>query len=517
MFQTGGESMVWDNAKHEWNVKLNQSAKGGQATKVHINADFVVITPGLLHKAKIPDIEGIGTFKGHAFHTSRWDYDYTGGSPEKPELRNLKDKKVAIIGTGATAVQCVPELAKYAKELCVFQRTPSSIDVRDNRDTDPEEWKSRIASKEGWQRERQLNFQAFLNNLEPKPEVDLVDDMWSKAPSYSALLGTYKPVTMESVAQHIGELHALDYPRTERIRQRAAELVKDQKTAASLQAWYPTWCKRPCFHDEYLQSFNLPSVKLVDTEGAGIDRITEKGIQFKGQEYDFDLIVWSTGFRSPALGSAAGKADMDVIGKNGKSMEQVNNEGGLSTLHGIASNGFPNVFWSGPLQAGTAAYVPLEPPFDHGCRAVTDRQLQEQHLHHRRPRHARRVHHGRSREARARRRKSRRRAHDRSAGSVGHADSHGCCDVRCHFRYVIDTPSPPSPINPTTLLADTPPPTLSLRLHTLLHKRRRRARPPADGAADGGGEVRPVAAWLREFRGDAGGVEDGGRDAGDEC
>lgn len=347
--------MVWDEAKHQWDVKLSQAIKGGQSQTFNITADFVVVTPGLLHKAKIPDVQGIESFQGHSFHTSRWDYEYTGGSAEQPDLTNLRDKKVAIIGTGATAVQCVPGLAKYAKELHVFQRTPSSIDIRGNRDTDPGVWKSSIATKEGWQRERQLNFQAFLNNVEPKPEVDMVDDMWSKAPSYSALMGSNKPVTMENVAQHIGELHALDYPRTERIRQRAAEIVKDQRTAASLQAWYPTWCKRPCFHDEYLQAFNLPSVKLIDTEGAGIDRITEKGIQFKGQEYDFDLIVWSTGFRSPALGTAAGKADMEVIGKHGKSMEQVNNEGGLLTLHGIASNGFPNVFWSGPLQAGAAA------------------------------------------------------------------------------------------------------------------------------------------------------------------
>lgn len=355
MFGTSGQSMVWDDAKHVWNVKLSQMAESGQSKTIDISADFAVIAPGLLNKAKIPDVPGIENFKGHHFHTSRWDYEYTGGSPADPELEKIRDKKVAIIGTGATAVQCIPALAKYAKDLTVFQRTPSSVDIRDNRDTDPEVWKSNIATKPGWQRERQLNFQAFLNNLDPRPEVDMVDDQWSKAPGYSALMGGNKSVTMENVAQHVGELHALDYPRTERVRQRAAEIVKDQETAASLQAWYPTWCKRPCFHDEYLQAFNSPSVHLVDTEGKGIDKITEKGIHFNGQEYEFDLIVWSTGFRSPALGTAAGKADMEVIGKHGKSMEQVNNEGGLLTLHGVASNGFPNVFWSGPLQAGAAA------------------------------------------------------------------------------------------------------------------------------------------------------------------
>ena len=178
MFQTSGKSMTWDDEKSEWNVKLMASPKGGNTSTIAIKAGFVVITPGLLHKAKIPDVEGIETFKGHTFHTARWDYNYTGGSPENPTMENLRDKKVGLIGTGATAVQCVPELAKYAKELCIFQRTPSSIDVRDNRDTDPEVFKREVANKPGWARERQLNFQAFLNNAEPKPEVDMVDDSW---------------------------------------------------------------------------------------------------------------------------------------------------------------------------------------------------------------------------------------------------------------------------------------------------------------------------------------------------
>lgn len=348
MFQTGGESMVWNTEQHQWNVKLRQNG-----SPININADFAVLTPGLLHKAKIPDIKGIDAFKGKMFHTSRWDYSYTGGDPETPTLESLRDKKVAIIGTGATAVQCVPQLAQYAKELCVFQRTPSSVDVRDNRDTSAEAWKS-IANKAGWQRERQMNLQAFMNSGNTKPEVDMVNDGWTNAPAYSALMGG-KQVPMEAIPDYVGELHAMDLPRSERIRQRTADIVKDQETAKSLQAWYPTWCKRPCFHDDYLQAFNLPSVKLVDTEGKGIDRVTEKGIEFKGTEYEFDLIIWGTGFRSPALGTPAGKADMDVVGKHGKTMEQVNGEGGLDTLHGVIANGFPNAFWSGPLQAGAAA------------------------------------------------------------------------------------------------------------------------------------------------------------------
>lgn len=355
MFQTSASEMSWDDAERGWSVQLRRATKTGPSQTIKIRADFVIINPGLLHKAKIPDVDGIEHFQGHSFHTSRFDYEYTGGTPEHPELINLRDKRVAVIGTGATAVQCVPELAKYAKQLTVFQRTPSSVDERGNRDTDPATWKDNVATKKDWQRERQLNFQAFLNDVEPKPEVNLVDDQWSRALAYRALMGGPKPVTMENVAEHIAEMHALDYPRAERVRQRAAEIVKNEETAKSLQAWYPTWCKRPCFHDEYLQTFNLPSVRLVDTQGTSIDRITEKGIKFQDREYPFDLIVWSTGFRSPALGSAADKADMEIIGRHGKSMEQVNKEGGLLTLHGVASNGFPNLFFSGPRQSGVAA------------------------------------------------------------------------------------------------------------------------------------------------------------------
>ena len=168
-------------------------------------------------------------------------------------------------------------------------------------------------------------------------------------------MGSNKKVGMVNVMQYLGELHALDYPRTERIRQRATQVVKDPETAKSLQAWYPTWCKRPCFHDDYLQAFNSPKVKLIDTNGKGVDKVTEKGILFNGTEYDFDLIIWSTGFRSPAVGSPAGKADLDVIGKNGKSMEQTNDEGGLPTLHGLIANNYPNLFFAGPMQAGAAA------------------------------------------------------------------------------------------------------------------------------------------------------------------
>lgn len=310
---------------------------------------------GLLSNAQLPGVPGINNFKGHMFHTARWDYDFTGGSQEDPTLTGLKGKRVAIVGTGATAVQTLPHLAKWADKLYVFQRTPSSVDSRGNKDTDETWFKTKVASKPGWQKERNLNFVQFIENAENKPETNMVDDGWAQMPSYSALIGTSKPVTMENVGEHIGQLHALDYPRQMRLHQRVDDTVSDSKTADKLKPWYSGWCKRPTFHDEYLQAFNNPNVELVDTDGKGLDRINANSITANGKDYEVDIIVWSTGYRSPALGSPAGKAEATVTGKGGLDMETQTNRGELLTLHGIMGRGFPNIFWTGPYQGGTTA------------------------------------------------------------------------------------------------------------------------------------------------------------------
>ena len=124
---------------------------------------------------KLPGIPGIDTFNGHSFHTSRWDYAYTGGDPLGASMTKLADKRVGIIGTGATAVQCVPYLARAAKELYVFQRTPSSVDVRANAPIDPG-WFSSIAAP-GWQRRWLENFTA--NQAGGTATEDLVQDGWT--------------------------------------------------------------------------------------------------------------------------------------------------------------------------------------------------------------------------------------------------------------------------------------------------------------------------------------------------
>jgi cation diffusion facilitator CzcD-associated flavoprotein CzcO len=351
MFRAEVKDLTWDDNEKEWIAKMVQKGTVHENSHLTVRARFVIPTSGLLSSPKLPNLPGIDKFQGHSFHTSRWDYTYTGGSPTDPSLTKLKNKKVGIIGTGATAVQAVPHLGKWAKELYVFQRTPSAVDMRDQRPTDPEWWAREIPGKKGWQRKRNENFAAFLSNASPPPAVDMVGDGWTKMPSYSALIGGPAKVSMESLPAHLRSLHAMDFPRQERVRSRVDEVVKDKATAEKLKAWYPGWCKRPCFHDDYLPTFNLPNVTLVDTNGKGVDSVTEDAVVVGDSEYKVDLLIFSTGFRSPVGDSPAFRAGMSVTGRDGQSLDQKWVEG-VPTLHGVSSRGFPNLFLPGPLQAG---------------------------------------------------------------------------------------------------------------------------------------------------------------------
>ncbi|KAF2480036.1 hypothetical protein BDY17DRAFT_312935 [Neohortaea acidophila] len=355
MFQSSVVKTVWDENKKQWDTTISKKPKGGQQSEHKVFADFVVIASGVLNNPKLADLPGMVDFHGEMFHTARWDYQYTGGTQENPELHGLKGKTVAIIGTGATAVQAIPYLARYADQLYVVQRTPAAVDVRGNRQTDPATWKSQIAKEKGWWRARNANFNAFVQNHPDPPSNDFVSDGWTSMPSYSALIGTPKQVTMDNVQQHIAELHTMDYPRQEAIRQRVDHEVHDKGTAAKLKAWYPGWCKRPCFHDEYLPTFNHSHVHLIDTDGKGLDRVTERGFAANGQEYPVDAIIWSTGFRSPIFGSPAGKADVRVIGRDNIDMEELADKKEFRTLHSTCATGFPNMFYLSAIQNSVTA------------------------------------------------------------------------------------------------------------------------------------------------------------------
>jgi cation diffusion facilitator CzcD-associated flavoprotein CzcO len=337
-FQTEVTELRWDHEIGRWVISTN---RGDQ-----MRAKFVCMANGPLHRPKLPGIAGIEDFEGHTFHTSRWDYAYTGGTSEG-NLQGLADKRVGIIGTGATAVQCVPHLGAGAQELCVFQRTPSSVDVRANRPTDPE-WAKSL--EPGWQRRRMENFNALVSGR-PQDE-DLVQDGWTDIIRNIGLGARRK----NRAAGNPGEsLELADFVKMESVRARVDSVVDNAETAEALKPYYRQFCKRPCFHDEYLDTFNLESVTLVDTDGKGIDRITPTGIVANGIEYELDCIVFATGFEVGT--DYTRRSGYEVIGRDGITLTEKWADG-VSTLHGMHSRGFPNCFVFADAQSGFTVNFP---------------------------------------------------------------------------------------------------------------------------------------------------------------
>jgi len=342
LFQTSVTGMEWDEAAGKWTISTDRGDR--------FKAQFVIMATGQINKPKVPGVKGINDGGGDTFHTCRWDYGYTGGDTTGG-LTGLKDKRVGIIGTGATAIQCIPHLGEWARKLYVFQRTPCCVDLRVNTPTDPE-WAASL--KPGWQWDRMTNFNSVLEGYEDV-EVDLVNDGWTKlyrmamGPALKAAAAKLgRPLTGKERGQLL-ELY--DYQNMNRIRAQVEEIVKDKATAEALKPWYRQFCKRPTFHDSYLQTFNRPNVHLIDTDGIGVDLITEGGVVANGQEYELDCLIFSTGFESET--SFVERAGYDIVGRNGRKLSQHWSDG-LRTFHGVAIDGFPNCFLIGRTQTGAS-------------------------------------------------------------------------------------------------------------------------------------------------------------------
>jgi cation diffusion facilitator CzcD-associated flavoprotein CzcO len=307
VFRTTVTSTVWDNKEKLWKIGTDRGDT--------MRAKFVICANGTLSKPKLSKIAGMEKFKGYAFHTSRWDYDFTG-----EDLSKLSDKVVGIIGTGASAVQAIPRLAKAAKELYVFQRTPSGIDFRNDRPTDPD-W---AASRQpGWQEARRMK---AMRGREGEAE---------RKEKLSQMSREEKIKAQENAN--------IDYMM--RIHKRIEEIIKDKDTAESLKPWYMFMCKRPCFDDEYLPAFNRPNTHLVDTKGKGISEINEKGVVFEGKTYPLDVLIYATGFEVQKTGIYN-----QIVGKDGREINEVYADG-IRTLFGVHTHGFPNLFIMGGYQA----------------------------------------------------------------------------------------------------------------------------------------------------------------------
>lgn len=348
LFQTKVTGMAWDEGSARWVVKTDRGDR--------FAARFVTTQSGIFSRPQLPGTPGIADFKGHAFHSARWDYDYTGGSTEGG-LTGLADKRVGVLGTGATGLQAIPVLAQSAKSLTIFQRTPTAVGVRDNGPTDPEWFKSLPA---GWQKEREMSFMELSSGA----DVDCpLDDGWARFFRRMNEAAKSIPADQQS-PEAIGEAQEIaDYEYNEIVRARVDEQVSDPQKAELLKAYYRTMCKRPGFSDDYLPVFNRDNVHLVDVSG-GVDRISENGVIVDGKEYEIDCLIFCTGFE---LGTTwSHQAGYDIIGRDGAKISEKWADG-LLTYHGLFSHGFPNIFFMGLTQTGTTISVPtvLQQQVDH--------------------------------------------------------------------------------------------------------------------------------------------------------
>lgn len=334
VFQTRITGLTWDEDGDAWVVETDRGDR--------MRARYVITSSGTLTQPKLPGIPGIEMFRGHTFHTSRWDYGYTGGD-QFGGMTKLADKRVAVVGTGATGVQVIPFVAEDAEQLLVFQRTPSSVDVRDNAPTDTA-WTETL--RPGWQRVRQDNFLAVVSG--EAVGIDLTRDGWTSTAQLQrkVVSGSVDTSVSEEERERIDEL--VDAHKMNQIRARVDREVDDPATAELLKPWYRYMCKRPTFSDRYLPTFNRPNVTLVDTaDFGGITRMTETSIVVGDTEYEVDCVVFATGFEVGVSGVVSGT--MPVVGRGGTSLLEAWGRG-PRTLHGMTSHGFPNLFHLSAIQ-----------------------------------------------------------------------------------------------------------------------------------------------------------------------
>lgn len=344
--QTKIESVVWDEGIRRWRVHTDHADR--------FVAQFVVLATGTLHEPKLPGISGIDEFRGRQFHSGRWDYGVTGGDPLGGRMTKLADKTVGIVGTGASAVGIVPVLARSARKLYVFQRTPSTIWPRENWKTDAAAMAATLTP--GWQQARMDQLAAVLHGGPGEVVSDAAECTAAEGLEVLTLRELYREAEAAGVAvqpDEVAELMRLaDLRRMEAVRRFIEETVRDRETAEKLKPWYSYLCKRPAFQREYLDAFNRPNVELVDTDGKGVSRLTASGVVANGREYPVDVLVYATGFDFFLSVPLRDRTGIELVGKRGQTLDEKWAKEQPSTLFGVHVPDFPNLFIVGPVQAG---------------------------------------------------------------------------------------------------------------------------------------------------------------------
>ncbi|GKU16154.1 unnamed protein product [Fusarium langsethiae] len=363
----------WDEGSSRWIVSMTQDNGPGNTPKsLAVKAQFLVLAGGVLPTPQIPKLNGLNVFRSvpgkTVMHTARWDWVSSGGSQEKPNMTEFKNKTIGIIGTGATAIQVIPHVVKWAKHVFVFQRTPAYVGPHSQKATTKEEWE-KVARKKGWQYERQANLDA--SNTRESDTIDLIQDGWSGVTGIVALTGSSsKTIKAGEEEAHARAMVELDLPWTEKMRRRVDEEVKDPAVADKLKAWYPAFCKRPAFHDNYLSSFNRPNVTLVDTDGTGVKSYTANGVIANGQEYEFDVLILATGYTNTVHDPCPeGSINAPVVGHQQRTLRDKYESKDFGALFGTVTNGFPNLFFFTP--SGSGAGVNLTPSLEINAQLAT--------------------------------------------------------------------------------------------------------------------------------------------------
>jgi len=319
-FNSRVTSAIYDEQANRWDLQLENGERA--------RAQFLVAATGLLSARYTPPFEGIDTFQGESFHTSRWP----------KEAVDFKGKRVAVIGTGATGVQLIPEIAKEVGHLTVFQRTPNYCAPCRNSLVSPEtqsEWK---ANYEQIHKRIRETTAAFIHDFDrrktlevPKEErLAFYEELWTQ-PGFKKWLSNFYDIMIDPAANE-------DF--AEFVRDKIRQRVKDPVVAEKLiPRDHPFGSKRIPLETGYYDAYNRDNVLLVDVREAPIERITSKGVKTTEKEYEFDVIIYATGFDA-VTGSLT---RLDIRGIDGQTIKD-KWANGPRTLLGIQTAGFPNLF-----------------------------------------------------------------------------------------------------------------------------------------------------------------------------
>ena len=319
VFNTSVKSATFDENLKNWIVETDSKS---------YSSKFCVMATGTLSSIKQPNFDGLENFKGDWYVTGEWPH----------EKLDFTSKKVAIIGTGSSAVQSIPVIAEEAKNLTVFQRSPNYTIPANNRPLTEKEL-SNAKSSYDQIREKAKYTRAGIgyNQFEERKLLDLSSEEIKKELNNRWKIGGQEIFTAGFT--DVGVNVEANKIVADFVKSKIKEIVKDPNVAELLSPEDAIGCKRLCADTNYFETYNRENVELIDLNSNPIKSITENGILTKNKEFKFDTIIFATGFDAMTGALQA----IDITGKNGKKLKQVWKDGPKSFL-GLLINGFPNLF-----------------------------------------------------------------------------------------------------------------------------------------------------------------------------